>query len=265
MKKEFITLLFIIGILLAPSYAAANEKSNSADPLKTALDNLIEQCGVYGSTVNYSAYVSDNSSSVKEEYEISSIECDKSNQFLKSAIDMFMSERDSGYSFVYVEPSQDGDYEVKLSQKTLPVRTKEQIMWMISKKNPDDPRLIDVYALTLSEGKGKAVKGTVYIITKQRSDLPQNSYEGMGSRKLSSSYSDAEWDKSKATLTAKIEGYQMIVEDIKKEIGYLRELYSRGSLTFTEMNKRTIKLCDKLEAVNATIETLIEQYVKSIK
>ncbi len=263
MKKELLTLIFIVSFLVSPGYASAVKKSDRANPLKEALENLINQCGVYGSTINYSENVYEGNSA-KEDYEITSITCRKADRNLEEAINIFMAERDNGYSYVYIEPSQEGNYDVKLREKTLPLRTKGQQMWMISKKNPDDPRLIDIYTLTLAEESDGKVDGKVALITKLRTDLVQidNQIDSQTQNNLAN---DSVLAKRKMILTAKIEGYNMVIEQYKQEIAYLQKLCTTGAMSGSETLNRVGKISDKMGEINSKIEKLIEQYINSIE
>lgn len=66
-------------------------------------------------------------------------------------------------------------------------------------------------------------------------------------------------------LTAKIEGYNMMIEQLKQEISYLRKLCNSHVMSYSETVNRVGKISDKMEKINGKIEKLIEQYVNNIE
>lgn len=166
MKRVFLTLLIIFNLTVTANHTFAAPNEND-DTLKGVLEALYEHCGSPQKSRQYAHY----SDFLQEMYNLRSFSCDKANSYLKRAINTFEKESKNGYAYIYVEPEQEGVYDVKLRDETIPLRVNNELMWMISKKNPDDARLIDIYALSFSESEDGLVNGTVSLITKQRSDL----------------------------------------------------------------------------------------------
>ncbi|MDE6336980.1 MAG: hypothetical protein K2L34_10475 [Muribaculaceae bacterium] len=274
MKRALLTLLIIFNLTVTANHTFAASNEND-DTLKGALEALYEHCGSPQKSRQYANY----SDYLQERYNIRSFNCDKDNSYLKKAMSVFEEESKNGYAFIYVEPKQEGSYDVKLRDETIPLRVNDELMWIISKKNPEDARLIDIYALSFSEDENGAVNGTVSLITKQRSDLLGDE---IGSGANYDLLSDVVKDRKKklvlegwvtpdnnrkgeltAVLTEKLENYEYLLNQYRNEIAYINTL---NNLSFDFRQEETKKLLNKLEGVTGNMETLIYDYInKSFK
>ncbi len=87
------------------------------------------------------------------------------------------------YQFLHIQPGSNENFSLKVitnngtSQGTQRIRTnKNQNMWLMCCKNPENPQLRDAYAIVW-EDDGVDVDGTVYMITSLRPDIYSKNLE----------------------------------------------------------------------------------------
>ncbi len=276
MKKALLTMLLIFSTAVTTiPIVAANE---GEDTLKTVLQDLYTHCGTRGKSMESAYYTN----FVQEIYTIKPFSCERNNSYLKNALKTFENESKNECAYIYVEPDQEGTYDVKLRDTTIPLRVNDELMWMITKKNSGDARLIDIYALSFSEDNDGIVNGTVALITKQRSDLVGDETndgssdadllsdrvlpnggkvdEG-GELQSANDVSTATKGKGFPTvLNEKLDSYQYLLNQYRNEITYINSL----QLTYTFRADETKKLLVKMEGVTGKIETLVNDYINNL-
>ena len=108
----------------------------------------------------------------------------------------FMHDEPLAYQFLHIQPGSNENFELKVitdngqTQGTQRIRTnKNQEMWLMCCKNPDNPQLRDAYAIVWEvDYKGRKpmdtgsypMKGTIYMITSLRPDLYQKNMSSAG-------------------------------------------------------------------------------------
>ena len=107
----------------------------------------------------------------------------KNDELLTEVARNFPKDEPLSYQFLHIQPGSNEQFQLKvitnngMSQSTQRIRTnKEQEMWFMCCKNPENPQLRDAYAITweLSADK-RYIEGSVYMITSLRPDMYEKS------------------------------------------------------------------------------------------
>ena len=103
----------------------------------------------------------------------------QNDELLSAVARNFPKDEPLSYQFLHIQPGSNENFSLKvitdngINQGTQRVRTnKNQEMWFMCCKNPENPQLRDAYAITweLSADK-RYIEGTVYMITSLRPDM----------------------------------------------------------------------------------------------
>ena len=107
----------------------------------------------------------------------------QNDELLSAVARIFPKDEPLSYQFLHIQPGSNENFSLKvitdngLNQGTQRIRTnKNQEMWFMCCKNPENPQLRDAYAITweLSADK-RYIEGTVYMITSLRPDMYEKS------------------------------------------------------------------------------------------
>lgn len=178
MKRTILTLITILGFISGVGNLRADDRNKGQQKIKAALERLAEKCG---SDNAKTVFISKNpvSGFLIAKYDINSIRCKSGNSTLKSAIKTFEKECNSGLGYSYAGPDTPGVYEVSIGGGNVQLRQDDQAFWIIKYKNTDDPRLLDIYSLALSDNPDGSITGTVASVTMNRSEFPDNNSFGL--------------------------------------------------------------------------------------
>jgi len=116
--------------------------------------------------------------------------------YFSNVMRAFMHDEPLSYQFLHIEPGSSESFLLKVitnngeKNKTIQLRTnKNQEMWFMCCKNPDNPQLRDAYAIIWEvDYNGRKpmdtgsypMKGTIYMITSLRPDLFEKNMSGAG-------------------------------------------------------------------------------------
>ena len=108
----------------------------------------------------------------------------KNDNVLRAVALNFPKDEPLSYQFLHIQPGSNENFEIKIitdndTKGTQRIRTsRQQEMWFMCCKNPDNPQLRDVYAIVWEETKNNNVAGTVYMITSLRPDMYEKNMTG---------------------------------------------------------------------------------------
>ena len=107
----------------------------------------------------------------------------QNDELLSAVARNFPKDEPLSYQFLHIQPGSNENFSLKvitdngINQGTQRIRTnKNQEMWFMCCKNPENPQLRDAYAITWEQTADKRyIEGTVYMITSLRPDMYEKS------------------------------------------------------------------------------------------
>ena len=181
----------------------------------------------------------------------------KNDELLTEVARNFPKDEPLSYQFLHIQPGSNEQFQLKvitnngMNQSTQRIRTnKEQEMWFMCCKNPENPQLRDAYAITweLSADK-RYIEGSVYMITSLRPDMYEKSMVSNTFRidgRVGSDLSDSLYvvymadtaeelnavadDAFVATMPVVNRRFNFSVEIDKPKVGRIRTVMPDGSL-----------------------------------
>lgn len=186
MKRIIILLLIISCSVISSQAESATDQQKRPERVIAILNDIISY---YGHHLGQSFAINrdPNTGIIESSEKIVTFSCEKYDASYKNTIDdiaeSYMADEPLCYQIMHMVPGNPQPFNLKMVTKTMSknilLRTKtEQEMWLMCTKNPDNPQLRDVYAITWEEGDFDEVKGTVYMITSLRPDIYEKSIEG---------------------------------------------------------------------------------------
>ena len=107
------------------------------------------------------------------------------DNLMKSFVSSFQRDEALSYQFLHIQPGSNENFELKVitnngqTQGRQRIRTnKDQEMWLMCCKNPENPQLRDAYAVVWE--LADEMVGTVYMITSLRPDIFEKNMTGAG-------------------------------------------------------------------------------------
>ena len=186
MKRLFIMLLIAcsaITTISADPLAAPQKKPES---VILTLNAIIQKFGQNEGQV-YSVNRNPNTNIIESSTKIVPFHCSlnpiRNDNVLNAVAINFPKNEPLAYQFLHIQPGSNENFSLKvitnngMSQGTQRIRTnKDQEMWLMCCKNPENPQLRDAYAIVW-EDDGVDVDGTVYMITSLRPDIYSKNLE----------------------------------------------------------------------------------------
>ena len=187
--KRIFTMLLI---------ACSTITTASADPTSTApqkkpenviriMNTLIDRFGAKERQI-YSVNRNPNTGTIESSIRAVTFYCDAPGSYIPQVVDCFTKDEPLSYQFMHLTNSNDQKVIVDVltnngqNNTQVHVRTlKEEELWFMCTKNPENPQLRDVYAISWKYVENKRVaSGSVYMITSLRPDLYQKNMSSAG-------------------------------------------------------------------------------------
>lgn len=184
--KKIILVLIIAFVAIATTSAQkpskANAKANANVPTNV-IERFDYMINMYGQKdrQQYSVVKNPNTGQIESREKITHfVGADEDDaDFVRMA---FTRDEPVSYQFFHLVPGSTDRFSISVvnnsaNQKTINLRTsKNQEMWYMAVKNPENPQLRDVYAVTWEKKNGK-LEGDIYMISSLRPDIYQQNLE----------------------------------------------------------------------------------------
>ena len=183
--KRIITLLFI-----ACSTLTAFAESSADQPKRPekVIANLNAIINLYGHKAGQSFAINRNPNTniIESSEKIATFSCNLTDRSFETIAESFMADEPLCYQILHMVPGNTDSFKLKVvtneGSKTIVLRSKkEQEMWLMCTKNPENPQLRDAYAIVWEDIgdslENVEVEGTVYMITSLRPDIYEKSAE----------------------------------------------------------------------------------------
>ncbi|MCR5471831.1 MAG: hypothetical protein K6F02_01560, partial [Prevotella sp.] len=187
MKRILIMLLIACSAITTISADPLANPQKKPETVIATLNAIIAKFGLNEGQV-YSVNRNPNTSIIESSTKIVPFRCSansmQNDNVLKAVALNFPKEEPLAYQFLHIQPGSKENFSLKVitengkTQGTQHIRTnKNQEMWLMCCKNPENPTLRDAYAVTWEymHDQKNQVLGTVYMITSLRPDLFEKS------------------------------------------------------------------------------------------
>lgn len=181
MKKIFIMLFVALAAVTTASAQKPKANANVPTNVISRFDYIVN---MYGQTdkQRYSVIKNPNTNQIESSEKITHFVGgdDADADFIRMA---FTADEPLCYQILHLVPGDRDFFSIKVvnnepGQKTLNLRTNmNQEMWYMAVKNPENPQLRDVYAVTWEKNKNGELEGDVYMVTSLRPDIYQQNLE----------------------------------------------------------------------------------------
>ena len=186
MKRLFIMLLIACSAITTISADPSSAPQKKPESVIATLNAIIHKFGQNEGQV-YSVNRNPNTNIIESSTKIVPFHCSKdpirNDNVLNAVAINFPKDEPLAYQFLHIQPGSNENFSLKVitnngtSQGTQRIRTnKNQNMWLMCCKNPENPQLRDAYAIVW-EDDGVDVDGTVYMITSLRPDIYSKNLE----------------------------------------------------------------------------------------
>ena len=188
MKRIVIMLLIacsaITTISADPTAAAPQKKPENVISI---MNTLIDKFGAKERQI-YSVNRNPNTGVIESSIRAVTFYCDAPGTYIPQVVDCFTKDEPLSYQFMHLTNSNDQKVIVDVltnngqNNTQVHVRTlKEEELWYMCTKNPENPQLRDVYAISWKYVENRKVaSGSVYMITSLRPDLYQKNMSSAG-------------------------------------------------------------------------------------
>ena len=188
MKRIFTMLLIACSIITTasadPTAAAPQRKPENVIRI---MNTLIDRFGAKERQI-YSVNRNPNTGIIESSIRAVTFYCDAPGSYIPQVVDCFTKDEPLSYQFMHLTNSNDQKVIVDVltnngqNNTQVHVRTlKEEELWFMCTKNPENPQLRDVYAISWKYVENKRVaSGSVYMITSLRPDLYQKNMSSAG-------------------------------------------------------------------------------------
>jgi len=188
MKRIFTMLLIVCSAITTasadPTAAAPQRKPENVIRI---MNTLIDRFGAKERQI-YSVNRNPNTGIIESSIRAITFYCDAPGSYIPQVVDCFTKDEPLSYQFMHLTNSNDQKVIVDVltnngqNNTQVHVRTlKEEELWFMCTKNPENPQLRDVYAISWKYVENKRVaSGSVYMITSLRPDLYQKNMSSAG-------------------------------------------------------------------------------------
>ena len=188
MKRIMIMLLIVCSAITTasadPTAAAPQKKPENVIRI---MNTLIDRFGAKERQI-YSVNRNPNTGTIESSIRAVTFYCDAPGSYIPQVVDCFTKDEPLSYQFMHLTNSNDQKVIVDVltnngqNNTQVHVRTlKEEELWFMCTKNPENPQLRDVYAISWKYVENKRVaSGSVYMITSLRPDLYQKNMSSAG-------------------------------------------------------------------------------------
>ena len=190
MKRIIIMLLIACSAITTISADPLANPQKKPETVIATLNAIITKFGLNEGQV-YSVNRNPNTGIIESSTKIVPFRCSansmQNDNVLKAVALNFPKEEPLAYQFLHIQPGSKEEFQIRVitdngkNQGTQRIRTnKNQEMWLMCCKNPENPQLRDAYAITwekMNDQKNQ-VLGTVYMITSLRPDLFEKGMSG---------------------------------------------------------------------------------------
>ena len=183
MKRIIIMLLIACSALTTISADPSAAPQKKPETVIFTLNTIIQKFGLNEGQV-YSVNRNPNTGIIESSIKIVPFHCSANhiqNDNVMNAVAInFPKEEPLAYQFLHVQPGSNELFSLKVitnngtNQSTQRIRTnKDQEMWLMCCKNPENPQLRDAYAIVWDHYD--EIDGTIYMITSLRPDMYEKS------------------------------------------------------------------------------------------
>jgi len=190
-NKNIINMKRIISLLLIVCSSLTAFADSSADQPKRpekVIANLNTIINLHGHKAGQSFAINRNPNTniIESSEKIATFSCFTHDASFETIAESFMADEPLCYQILHMVPGNTESFKLKVvtneGSKNISLRSKkEQEMWLMCTKNPENPQLRDVYAIVWEEmgddDVNFEVEGTVYMITSLRPDIYEKSAE----------------------------------------------------------------------------------------
>ena len=190
-NKNIINMKRIISLLLIACSTLTAFADSSADQPKRpekVIANLNTIIDLHGHKAGQSFAINRNPNTniIESSEKIATFSCFTHDASFETIAESFMADEPLCYQILHMVPGNTESFKLKVvtneGSKTIVLRSKkEQEMWLMCTKNPENPQLRDAYAIVWEEmgddDVNFEVEGTVYMITSLRPDIYEKSAE----------------------------------------------------------------------------------------
>lgn len=187
MKRIFIMLLIACSAITTISADPLANPQKKPETVIATLNAIIQKFGLNEGQV-YSVNRNPNTGIIESSIKIVPFRCSansmQNDNVLKAVTLNFPKEEPLAYQFLHIQPGSKEEFQIRVitdngkTNGNQRIRTnKNQEMWLMCCKNPENPQLRDAYAVTWEymHDQKNQVLGTVYMITSLRPDLFERS------------------------------------------------------------------------------------------
>ena len=184
MKRIMIMLLIVCSAITTasadPTAAAPQKKPENVIRI---MNTLIDRFGAKERQI-YSVNRNPNTGTIESSIRAVTFYCDAPGSYIPQVVDCFTKDEPLSYQFMHLTNSNDQKVIVDVLTNNLAnanTNFKEEELWFMCTKNPENPQLRDVYAISWKYVENKRVaSGSVYMITSLRPDLYQKNMSSAG-------------------------------------------------------------------------------------
>ena len=257
MKRIFIMLLIACSAITTASADPSAAPQKKPESVIATLNAIIYKFGQNEGQV-YSVNRNPNTGIIESSIKIVPFHCSinqmQNDNVMNAVAINFPKDEPLAYQFLHIQPGSNENFSLKVitdngvNQGTQRIRTnKDQEMWLMCCKNPENPQLRDAYAIVWEHTD--EIYGTVYMITSLRPDIYEKSMVSntfridgrVGSDLNDSLYvvymadtaeelNDVADDAFVATMPVVNKRFNFTVEIDKPKVGRIRTVMPDGSL-----------------------------------
>lgn len=177
MKNLILSLLAMLGFSLG-AVAAEAVQAQRPENVINSLDQLLKHSS-NRTTLNSEKRTNPETGMTEYGVEVNEFKCDAGSAYLADAIKAFETDKSRGYQYNYLDAQNPDRCVVSTGQGTETLHKAGWCTWMLSVKNDRDPRLRDIYALSVNYGEQPA-SGVTYHITSPRPEMRDADNTGVG-------------------------------------------------------------------------------------
>ena len=188
MKRIVIMLLIACSVITTASAdPTATAPQKKPENVIRIMNTLIDRFGAKERQI-YSVNRNPNTGVIESSIRAVTFYCDAPGTYIPQVVDCFTKDEPLSYQFMHLTNSNDQKVIVDVltnngqNNTQVHVRTlKEEELWYMCTKNPENPQLRDVYAISWKYVENRKVaSGSVYMITSLRPDLYQKNMSSAG-------------------------------------------------------------------------------------
>lgn len=187
MKRIFTMLLIACSIITTASADPTANPQKKPENVIRIMNTLIDRFGAKERQI-YSVNRNPNTGIIESSIRAVTFYCDAPGSYIPQVVDCFTKDEPLSYQFMHLTNSNDQKVIVDVltnngqNNTQVHVRTlKEEELWFMCTKNPENPQLRDVYAISWKYVENKRIaSGSVYMITSLRPDLYQKNMSSAG-------------------------------------------------------------------------------------